>query len=167
MAPPQPRWRAWTALAGLLAAGGTPGPAAVAATATASFTVTAVVQATCLIQVTSLVFATYTGLVDPATSSITITCTNTTPYTVGLGVGLAGGATVTSRAMTAGTAALAYVMTSDAAHAINWGQTVGTDTIAGTGTGTAQVLTVYGQIAAGQYVTPGTYNDTIIATVSY
>jgi spore coat protein U-like protein len=49
----------------------------------------------------------------------------------------------------------------------NWGNTVGTDTVAGTGNGAAQALTVYGQIAAGLYVTPGSYTDTITATVTY
>jgi spore coat protein U-like protein len=44
---------------------------------------------------------------------------------------------------------------------------VGTDTLASTGTGVAQSITVYGQIPAGQYVSPGTYNDTIIATITY
>jgi len=29
------------------------------------------------------------------------------------------------------------------------------------------VTTVYGQVAAGQYVAPGSYTDTITATVTY
>ncbi len=143
------------------------GDPASAATATASFGVTATVQPTCLISVTTMAFPAYTGVADTATSTITITCTDTTPYNVGLDPGTAPGATVTTRQMGSGTANLGYALTSDAAHSVNWGQTVGTDTVAGTGNGTAQALTVYGQIAAGLFVAPGTYTDTIVATVTY
>jgi spore coat protein U-like protein len=44
---------------------------------------------------------------------------------------------------------------------------VSTDTVAGTGNGAAQAITVYGQAAAGQYVAPGSYADTITATITY
>jgi spore coat protein U-like protein len=39
--------------------------------------------------------------------------------------------------------------------------------VSGTGNGNAQTLTVYGQLPAGQYVTPGAYADTITATITY
>jgi spore coat protein U-like protein len=45
--------------------------------------------------------------------------------------------------------------------------TIGTDTVPLTGNGAAQVETVYGQIPAGQFVAPGSYSDTITATVTY
>jgi spore coat protein U-like protein len=153
-------------LLAVLAQGASSGPAG-AATATATFTVSATVQATCVISASALAFATYVGLLATATSTLSITCTNTTPYNVGLSAGTASGATVTSRQMTAGAVTLAYTLTSDAAHTVNWGQTIGTDTVAGTGNGTIQVLTVYGQIGAGLFITPGSYTDTIIATVTY
>jgi spore coat protein U domain-containing protein, fimbrial subunit CupE1/2/3/6 len=143
------------------------GPA-FAATATTTFQVTATVQATCLISATNLAFGTYTGVQVAQTSTISVTCTNTTPYNVGLNPGTASGATVTTRKMTGpGGALLAYALYQDAGHTINWGQTVGTDTEAGTGNGSAQALTVYGLLTAGQYVTPGAYVDTITATVTY
>jgi spore coat protein U-like protein len=66
-----------------------------------------------------------------------------------------------------GSATLAYSLAQDSGHATNWGNTVGTDTEAGTGNGSAQSLAVYGQVAAGQYVAPGAYADTITATISY
>jgi len=103
-----------------------------------------------------------------STSTITVTCTNTSPYNVGLNAGTAPGATVTTRKMSGpGGALLAYALYQDAAHSINWGNTVGTDTVAGTGNGNAQALTVYGQVGAGQFVTPGAYVDTITATITY
>ena len=139
-----------------------------AATATTTFQVTATVQATCLISATNLSFGTYTGVVATSTSTITVTCTNTSPYNVGLNAGTASGATVTTRKMSGpGGALLSYALYQDAAHTTNWGNTVGTDTVARTGNGNAQSLTVYGQVAAGQYVTPGAYADTITATITY
>ena len=141
---------------------------AVAATATTTFGVSATVQATCLVSATALAFGTYTGVVANSTSAVSVTCTNTTPYNVGLSAGLATGATVSARKMTGpASALLGYSMYSDSARTVNWGQTIGTDTVAGTGNGSAQAITVYGQAAAGQYVAPGAYADTITATVTY
>jgi spore coat protein U-like protein len=141
--------------------------AANAATATSPMQVTATVQATCLISTNNLSFGTYSGAQLDATSNVTVTCTNTTPYNVGLNAGTATGATVTTRQMLNGTIALNYALFSDAARTTNWGNTVSSDTVTGTGNGAAQSITVYGRIAANQYVKPGGYADTITATVTY
>jgi len=139
-----------------------------AATATTTFAVTATVAATCLISATPLGFGSYTGVVDPATSTLTVTCTNTTPYNVGLSAGLATGATVTTRSMTGpASALLGYGLFSDAGHTTNWGVTIGTDTVTGTANGAAQPITVFGQIPAAEFVAPGAYADTITATVTF
>jgi len=141
---------------------------AVAATATTTFGVTATVQSTCLVSATALAFGTYTGALATSTSTVSVTCTNTTPYNVGLSAGLATGATVTTRQMTGPASALLnYAMFSNSTRTTNWGQTTGTDTVTGTGNGAAQALTVYGQVTAGQFVAPGAYTDTITATVTY
>jgi spore coat protein U-like protein len=141
---------------------------AAAATTTSSFAVTATVQATCLVSATPMAFGTYTGTQATSSSTVSVTCTNTTPYNVGLNAGGATGATVSSRSMSGpGSALLVYSLFSDSARTANWGQTIGTDTVTGTGNGSAQALTVYGQVAAGQYVAPGAYADTITATVTY
>lgn len=154
-------------VAALLLAGLVPG-AAWATTTTTTFTVTATVAATCLVSATNLAFGTYTGAQTDSTSSINVTCTNSTPYNVGLDAGTATGATVTTRAMTGpGGATLGYALYSDSARTINWGNTVGTDTVSGTGSGSGQVLTVYGRIPAGSLPAPGSYSDTITATVTY
>jgi spore coat protein U-like protein len=155
--------------AGLLAAtalGLLAGPAD-AATATNNLAITATVQATCTQVVTPLAFGIYTGLVLPGTATITVTCTNTTPYNIGLGAGAGTGATVTTRSMTAAGASLNYVLTSDAPHAVNWGNTIATDTIPLVATLTPIATTIYGQVAAGQFVAPGAYTDTVVATVTY
>ena len=142
-------------------------PALAQGTATTTFQVTATVQATCLISATNLAFGTYTGAQVDATSTITATCTNTTPWNIGLNAGLCPGGTVTTRCMQSGAAQLTYALYRDAARTLNWGNTVGTDTLAGTGTGSAQASTVYGRITAGQLPAPGGYVDTITATVTF
>lgn len=136
--------------------------------ASTTMSVIAIVQASCTLSATPLAFGLYSGAVLDTVSSLTVTCTNTTAWSIGLSAGTASGATVSSRAMpgTGGTP-LAYALYRDAAHSINWGTTVGTDTLAGTGSGGDQQVPVYGEIGAGQYVTPGAYADTVIATVTY
>ncbi len=141
---------------------------AVAATTTTTFGVSATVQATCLVSATPLAFGTYTGVAANSTSTVSVTCTNTTPYNVALSAGLATGATVTTRKMIGpASALLTYAMYTDSSRTLNWGVTSGTDTVPGTGNGAAQGITVYGQVPAGQYVAPGAYSDTITATVTY
>jgi spore coat protein U-like protein len=138
------------------------------ATVTTSFSVTATVQAACSLSATNLAFGTYSGSLINSTSTVSVTCTNTTNYNVGLNGGTATGATVTNRSMTGpASSLLAYKLLSNAARTINWGNTVGSDTVAGTGSGATQMLTVYGQLPANQFVQPGSYEDTITATITY
>jgi spore coat protein U-like protein len=133
-----------------------------------TFIVTAVVQATCLVSATNMVFGTYIGAVVTSTSAVSVTCTNTTPYNIGLSAGLATGATVTTRKMAGpASATLSYALFRDSARTLNWGNTVGTDTVSSTGNGSAQLSSVFGRLAAGQLVTPGAYSDTILVTVTY
>lgn len=154
--------------AAMVLAGGVAIAPAAAATSTASFQVTATVAATCVISATNLAFGTYAGVQTDSTSTLSATCTNTTPYTVGLSVGAATGATATARSMTGPSAALlGYALYRDSARTLNWGFTAGTDTVGGTGSGAEQTLTVYGRVAAGQYVAPGAYTDTITATITF
>ena len=152
------------AAVGFLALGLASTPA-VAATANTTFSVTASVAATCSISASTLAFGAYTGVVNNATTTLSVYCTNTTPYNVGLDAGLSGG-TVTTRAMKSGANTLAYWLYSDTNRTVNWGNTTGS-WVGGTGTGSAQTLTVYGQIPAGEPMFIGSYSDTITATVTY
>lgn len=148
-------------LLGLLSLGA-PAPS-LAATATAPIAVSATVVATCVISATNMGFGNYTGLVATATSTVTVQCTNTTPYTVSLNAGTSSGSTVTARKMTGAAGVyLNYGLYSDASYQTNF---VTTASI--TGNGAAQPITVYGSVPAGQYVAPNTYTDTITATVTY
>ena len=136
-------------------------------TTTTTFQVTANVQATCLVSATPLAFGTYNGTVNNKTSNVNVTCTNTTPYNVGLDAGTSTGATVTTRKMVNGSNTLGYSLFRDAAQTLNWGNTVGTDTLSGTGTGAAQLLNVFGRIPGSQAPAPGTYTDTILITLTF
>jgi spore coat protein U-like protein len=144
-------------------------PSGVAQTnpATTTFGVSATVLKDCIVSATALAFGDYTGAVNSNTSTITVTCTKSTTYTIGLDPGLATGATVTARQMQNGTNVLSYGLFTNGTWTTNWGNTSGTNWVSGTGNGAGQALTVYGQIPAGQYVTPGSYADTIGVTVTY
>ena len=135
--------------------------------ATTTFGVSATVLKDCIVSATALGFGNYTGAVNSAQSTITVTCTSSTTYTVGLGTGLATGATVTTRQMQNSTNLLNYGLFSNGTWTTNWGNTSPTNWVSGTGNGAAQNITVYGQIPAGQYVVPGSYADTISVTVTY
>jgi spore coat protein U-like protein len=137
-------------------------------TATTTFNVTAAVPTTCTVAANNLNFGTV-GLLAVNTGSTTTlspVCTNGTPYNVGLNQGL-NGSSVTTRQMNAGSALVNYSLYSNSGRTTNWGNTVGTDTVAGTGTGSAQSLTVYGRIPPQTTPAPGTYNDTIVVTLTY
>ena len=151
------------AVLGLLALAST---ASFAATNTATFHVNVTVVANCTISASDLNFPDYNGTVTTkSNASIAITCTNGLKYNVGLNGGGAG--SVTARLMTDGTHTLGYSLFSDSFGGTNWGNTVGTDTVAGTGTGSNAAFTVYGQIPANQYAPTGSYSDTITATITY
>lgn len=142
-----------------------------AATATTSFLVTATVLKFCTVVATPMAFGNYTSsTVAETTSEITVTCTNGTPYDIGLSAGTAAGATVTTRQMSGTTvtaARLNYFLYSDTGRTVNWGNTVGTDTVHITAGATPIISTVYGRVPAGQFVAPDAYLDTIAVTVTY
>jgi spore coat protein U domain-containing protein, fimbrial subunit CupE1/2/3/6 len=146
------------------------GTASYAATATTTMTVQVTITATCLINSAStLNFGTQGVLaanVDQ-TSTIQVTCTNTTPYNIGLNAGTGTGATVATRKLTSGANTVNYTLYSNSGRTTVWGNTVSTDTVAGTGTGAAQNYTVYGRIPAQTTPAPGSYTDTITVTVTY
>jgi spore coat protein U-like protein len=141
-----------------------------AATQQTTFLVTANVNSSCTISAADLVFGDYdpTGGDVDGQSNVTLNCTNSSPWNVGLNAGTFAGATVTTRKMTGpGAYSLSYGLYSDAARSTNWGNTVGTDTVSGTGTGGSQIVTVYGRIPGTQNVGAGGYQDTITATVTF
>lgn len=150
-----------------------------AATTTGTFNVTATVVASCSLgTVSNLAF----GNFDPtaaigagngqASTTIGVTCTNGTAYTVALDYGANGGSSA-NRVMSDGTNTLNYNLYTDSSYKNVWydGNTdacTATNCDSGTGTGSSQSYTVYGEIASGQNPVPSAgYTDTITITVTY
>ena len=159
--------RAVLALAALATCASAPGLAA-ATTQTAQFQVITGVQTTCLISATTLSFGQILLVHSTGTGSITVNCTVSTPFNIGLDAGVGAGATISARKMTGpGGATLTYSLFQDPAHSLNWGQTVGVDTVAGSGNGQDEAFTVYGNLPAGQSVPAGAYVDTVTATLTF
>lgn len=160
------RISALSALLGLL-----PLSSAFAATATAQFNVQIQINSECIVtSATDLNFGPHGVLaasVD-STSTIGVQCTSGTGYTVGLNAGGGAGATVAARRMTGPSAqTVQYTLYRDGARTQLWGNTAGTDTVAGTGNGAAQTLTVFGRVPAQTTPGAGAYADIITVTVTY
>lgn len=142
-----------------------------AATATTTFPVSTTVLTACVVTALPLVFANYdptSATASDNTTTLSVICTSGTPYNVQLSQG-ANGTGVTARKMilTAGADLLPYQLFTNAGRTANWGITNGTDTVAGTATGIAQAVTVYGRIPTAATVAAGAYTDTVTVTVSY
>ncbi|MGN8021843.1 Csu type fimbrial protein [Phyllobacterium sp. 22229] len=144
---------------------------ALAATASGSFTVQITIQASCTVVSTAPLTFAAVGVItanEDASTTLSVQCTNTTPYNIGLNAGLGIGATVASRKMTGPAGALVnYTLYSDSNRTTVWGQTVNTDTVSQVGNGAAQPYTVYGRVPAQNTPAPGAYTDTITVTVTY
>jgi spore coat protein U-like protein len=141
-----------------------------AATVTGTFNVQVTIAATCALDSASNLNFGNQGVLAvnvDQTSTINVTCTNTTPYNIGLDKGVNGGSVTTRQMKAAGPALINYSLFSDAGRTVNWGQTIGTDTVLATGTGLAQPFTVFGRIPPQPSPLPAVYNDTITVTVTY
>jgi spore coat protein U-like protein len=143
-----------------------------AGTSTGTLTVTASVAGVCTIGNATLAFGTYNPTAATAinmTSTVTLTCSLGTPYNIGMSAGSGTGATTSSRLMTAGSTTLGYNLYRDSGYSLNWGNTVGTDTLSGTSSTSAltNTITIYGQIPAGENAAVGSYTDTVTMTVTY
>ena len=135
-----------------------------------TFKVSATVSAVCEVTAADLAFGTYTssaGTPANGTTLLRATCTPGSTYNVGLNEGTSAGATVNARKMSSGANALNYQLYSDSARQVIWGNTSGTDTVTGVGTGLAVDHTVFGSVPAAQVVPAGSYEDTITVRIFY
>lgn len=133
-----------------------------------TFMVEATLDKHCLVSAQNIDFGTQgvlTANVDKM-ADISVTCTAPTSYTVGLDGGNAAAAPA-ARKMQKGAEQITYGLYSNGARTQPWGNTVGTDTVGGTGNGLAQPLTVYGRVPPQVTPTPGVYTDSIVVTVTY
>jgi len=135
-----------------------------------SFTVSATVAKSCYVTANDLNFGAGVGLLTSAvtgSTTLAVQCSNGTPYNIGLDAGLNGGGNVNARKMLLGTDSVSYQLYQNAGLTQVWGNTVGTNTAPGTGTGNTQSYTVYGQVPPQTTPTPGQYKDLITVYVTY
>lgn len=163
-----------TLISSALIAAGISAPAR-AAVDTAQFQVRIVITESCDIQAVTAGdidfgnVARSTGSNVDATGALQVNCTTGTPYTIGLNAG-ANSTSATpgagNRRMVSGTNFVPYGLYRDAGRTQFWGETVGTDTLAGTGNASNQSIPVYARVPSTN-VPAGTYVDTVVATVTY
>lgn len=142
-------------------------------TAPTSMAVNAEVVASCVVSSATAVALTGQtfSTAGTGTGGVTVQCTSGTPYDVQLDAGVGLGATVAARLLVGVTTpadTMTYGLYKDAAFTQSWGTTVGTDTLAETGIGTAQSFPVYMKILTGLGTAPAqSYADAVNVTVTY
>jgi spore coat protein U-like protein len=138
-------------------------------TASTSTSASANVVPSCNVSATNVNFGTIALLTSnkDAQGTLSIQCNATLPYAVSLSGGNAGATDPTQRKMALGGGNVTYGLYQDSARTQPWGDNPGTNTNSGTGNGALQNIAVYARIAPQTTPSPGTYSDTIIATVSY
>ena len=133
-----------------------------------SLPVIATVPANCLISATSLTFESqviFTSALS-AESVVTVSCTTGSPYWVSLDNGM--NALSGQRRMKSGTNYISYELYRDSARSLRWGATKDVDTVSGTGVYSGTGFPVYGKVPTpATQPPPGTYSDTITATVNF
>ncbi|HEY1076192.1 MAG TPA: spore coat protein U domain-containing protein [Fontimonas sp.] len=134
------------------------------------FTASASVDSRCnpTFSVEDVDFGTH-GLLKSAidtTATVSPQCTQTTPYQIGLdnGQNALGG---TRRMRSPAGHFVSYELYRDNAHTLRWGNTLNSDTVNQTGSGTPQSTTVYGRVPAQTSAPAGNYADTVTVTITY
>ncbi len=153
---------------------GTPANCGVANDGSFPFTVTATVPKSCKVSATDLNFGTVPNPVTASNivsqSTVTVTCSAGTPYTVALrpsnnatnGVGQM----LPSGTLPGNTDKVPYQLYRNAARTSPWGAQTGVNTAAGTGTGAGQAYTVYGRVPTTNFFADS-YRDTVTVSVTY
>lgn len=131
------------------------------------FTVTATVTSQCSVSASTLDFGAVGLLLanTDGTSNVTVLCASGAAYQVGLDNGQH--ASGTTRRMQGPGGLVTYELYRNPTRTQRWGSTLNTDTVAGSGNGSSQTLTVYGRVPNQTTPSAGTYNDTITVTVTY
>jgi spore coat protein U-like protein len=147
------------------------GPAS-AGTAVSNFGVSLAITAQCVINSTTLMnFNSGTiGVLNAnndTTGTLKVVCTNTTPFDIGLDGGTSSGGSVAQRLLINSGNTINYNLYTSNAFSTIWGNTVHTDTVASTGTGTEQTFTIYGRVPSQATPAPGTYTDLVTVTITY
>jgi spore coat protein U-like protein len=134
-----------------------------------TFNIVAAPPSACVFTVSDLNFPTSTLLSSAVSGQTTLsaTCTSQTSYTVALDNGLTGTGPTARIMKSASSATVTYGLYRDSARSLPWGTVASGQSQSGTGSGAAQVYTIYGQVPAQPTATPGTYTDRIVVTIAY
>lgn len=131
-------------------------------------------QAVCSVSSSGVAFGVYipfSGAAANGTGSVTVNCSQFFgAYSVALSSGLNSGGSFSNRRMGTGAALLGYQLYMDAGHTAVWGDGTGGSVTVNSGTCFANcntTYTVHGRIPARQTVSPGSYGDTILVTVTF
>jgi spore coat protein U-like protein len=134
------------------------------------FTTSATVVNNCLISATNVAFGTAGVLRSSlaAVGSISARCTNGDAFRISLNGGASGNVAARTLKQQGGGGVVNYQLYTDSARSVPWGDgTAGTSMVTGTGSGNAQAISVYGQVPAQATPAPGSYSDTITATIVF
>jgi spore coat protein U-like protein len=151
-------------------AGATP---AFAQTAQGDLAVSASVSKSCIVSTSPLNFGSVdvtNGQSFESTAELSVRCTSGADWTATADAGLGSGATTATRRMQNGANLLDYTLYTDSARTNIWDDVEGEgdNVIAGIGSGSAQLTTIYGRVFGGQNSLPsGNYADTVQVTVTY
>lgn len=170
-------FRAWSALTGVAAFAMIATAPAQAASDSDEFDVTVEITASCSVTAGGASDIDLGSVASTATdlsgsSDITVNCSNTTPYFVGLAPssGATDGAGELSPAGSSPDTVPYQLRSASGSSGAIWGDTATSSAVgngvAGTGNGADQTLTVYVTAASANYA-PDTYSDTVTVTVNY
>jgi spore coat protein U-like protein len=137
-----------------------------------TFQAQVVVASTCTVAAADIDFGTRAGLATAvnANGGLSVTCSSGRPYTIALNAGSTAGNTIAARKMSlngAGPGVISYQLYRNSGSSNLWGDGATGVVYSGTGTGTSQAVPVYGNVPVQATPVPGTYLDTVRATVTY
>ena len=139
-----------------------------AATPTSSFGVSATVPDICIVSASTVALGAGTGAYAHAAASVSVKCSNFTPYFVGLTARMSTGTTLQARRIAdPGSALLTYALFPNSAGTIEASPSADADPVAAAGSGRAQGSADGGELSAKRSVAPSAYADTMIVTVIY
>jgi spore coat protein U-like protein len=141
------------------------------------FNFSATVLAGCIVSTSALNFGSTSSFIianKNATATLTAQCTSTTPYSIGLDNGQNASGSQRRMSMGGGNY-VSYGLYTDTGYSQAWTPTSSTTSctggastcVLGTGTGSNQSITVYGQVSPQTAPVIGTYTDTVVVTLTF
>ena len=139
-----------------------------AATANRSFTVSATVLASCATSTSSMSLRPAAGTAEGSSASISVNCTQATPYVVGLSSQIAPNAPMsTSGVIRSGNTLLGYALRPDNQGVVIWSRTAVGDRVAGVEDGAVRQIPLLAAAQSDQYLETSTSADTVVLTITY